>query len=143
MWRIRVREVFKSDFFETQESVNPDRLGLVSDQDVQFKDPFSMQFKTELTDNIALFFGDAAGKATLKCSRCLVDFNSQIKVRWDLSVDERQEWAEVGKEIREQVILALPIKPLCHQNCKGLCPSCGSSRNIGSCACRYSKNTHT
>jgi uncharacterized protein len=37
--------------------------------------------------------------------------------------------------VRERIILALPLKPLCREDCKGLCPHCGASRNTESCDC--------
>ena len=37
----------------------------------------------------------------------------------------------------EQIYLSLPIKPVCHEVCKGLCPVCGANRNVvGECGCR-------
>jgi uncharacterized protein len=38
--------------------------------------------------------------------------------------------------IREQFYLALPMKPLCRPDCRGLCPECGINRNRETCACR-------
>jgi uncharacterized protein len=37
--------------------------------------------------------------------------------------------------IKERVILSLPMKPLCSENCKGLCAKCGTNLNNGSCDC--------
>lgn len=37
--------------------------------------------------------------------------------------------------LREQVLLSLPARTLCRQDCKGLCPHCGRNRNIEPCAC--------
>ena len=37
--------------------------------------------------------------------------------------------------LREQVILAVPFAPLCSEDCKGLCPVCGTDLNTGSCTC--------
>jgi uncharacterized protein len=37
--------------------------------------------------------------------------------------------------IREQVLLALPTRPLCDENCRGLCPSCGVDLNEKACRC--------
>jgi uncharacterized protein len=41
-------------------------------------------------------------------------------------------------EIAEQILLAIPFKPLCKEDCRGLCPSCGAELNETECAC--SKN---
>lgn len=37
--------------------------------------------------------------------------------------------------VREQFVLAVPYAPLCSEDCKGLCPQCGSNRNHAACAC--------
>jgi uncharacterized protein len=39
----------------------------------------------------------------------------------------------------EEFSLALPVKPLCKENCRGLCPVCGRNRNLESCACDAEK----
>jgi uncharacterized protein len=41
----------------------------------------------------------------------------------------------VGEIAREQVLLDLPIRPLCRESCRGLCPRCGCDMNEGDCAC--------
>lgn len=42
---------------------------------------------------------------------------------------------EVNDIFREQVALALPVKLLCAEECRGVCPSCGGNRNRGECGC--------
>ena len=37
--------------------------------------------------------------------------------------------------LREQFYLALPMKPLCREECQGLCPQCGVNRNVEACQC--------
>ena len=37
--------------------------------------------------------------------------------------------------VREQVLLTLPGRALCREDCKGLCPHCGADRNAGDCGC--------
>jgi uncharacterized protein len=36
---------------------------------------------------------------------------------------------------REQLVLAIPFAPVCREDCKGLCPQCGTDRNTGTCGC--------
>ena len=43
---------------------------------------------------------------------------------------------DLGEVMREQFLLALPMKPLCTPECKGLCPVCGANRNRETCQCR-------
>jgi len=41
--------------------------------------------------------------------------------------------------VREQVLMAIPMKPLCREECRGLCPECGADWNAGDCACEKTK----
>ncbi len=45
------------------------------------------------------------------------------------------EQLDLGEVLREQIVLALPLKPLCREDCRGRCPSCGQDRNTKPCAC--------
>jgi len=42
---------------------------------------------------------------------------------------------DLAEMLREQVILATPMQPLCREDCPGLCPVCGRDRNEGPCGC--------
>ncbi len=97
--------------------------------------------------------------ATLECdcSRCLEAFAVPVDAAIDVmllpesehgAADEqevtaddlgvsyyRDETVDLGELIREQFFLALPMKPLCRADCRGLCPLCGINRNRESCTC--------
>ncbi len=59
----------------------------------------------------------------------------------DVEEDDMDVYSYVGEEVdlepllREQIILAVPFAPLCSEDCKGLCPSCGIDLNAGNCTC--------
>ena len=94
---------------------------------------------------------------TVACDRCLKEIETQIEGELDLLMVERARLrgvAEVelresdlgivevaGEEfetrplILEQVALEVPMKPLCREDCRGLCPVCGGDRNEVSCDC--------
>ena len=44
---------------------------------------------------------------------------------------------DLGHLMREQMYLALPMKPLCRDDCRGLCPTCGANLNLGTCGCKH------
>ena len=48
---------------------------------------------------------------------------------------ERSRTIDLDQDIREEIILDYPIKPLCRPDCKGLCPRCGKNLNEGGCSC--------
>jgi uncharacterized protein len=45
------------------------------------------------------------------------------------------EAIDIDDLVREQVILALPSRALCREDCKGLCPVCGIDKNLKGCEC--------
>ncbi len=94
----------------------------------------------------------------LTCSRCLETFPWDVRMdlAWkvlrqavedgaaseDAEADDEASVliapeGKIGLEdlATEQVYLNLPLKPVCSDGCKGLCPTCGSNRNLGACAC--------
>ncbi len=59
----------------------------------------------------------------------------------ELAVDDvsfafyKGEEIELGAIVREALVLDIPIRYLCSESCKGLCPQCGMNLNTGQCAC--------
>ena len=101
--------------------------------------------------------GTARGVLEHLCSRCLEPFPMPVDASFDLRFlpasemaagDEREvqdedldtsyyrdDAIDVNELLREQFYLALPMKPLCRDDCKGLCPQCGANWNAGTCTC--------
>jgi uncharacterized protein len=93
----------------------------------------------------------------LSCSRCLEPFRWPVDAAFDLRYQplappppegEREvqeddlssafyedETIDLGQLMREQCYLAVPMKPLCREACRGLCPQCGTNMNREPCAC--------
>ncbi|HEU5319946.1 MAG TPA: DUF177 domain-containing protein, partial [Methylomirabilota bacterium] len=54
----------------------------------------------------------------------------------DLDVDfYENDQFDVARVVETETTLALPMKPLCRADCRGLCPVCGANRNVTECAC--------
>jgi uncharacterized protein len=72
------------------------------------------------------------------CGRCLkeaeLDFNKNFILNYMVSKSESV--IDLSPDIREEIILDYPLKPLCNPDCKGLCPKCGKDLNEGECNCR-------
>ena len=47
---------------------------------------------------------------------------------------------DLGELVREHVLLAIPMVPLCHSNCRGLCSICGRDLNVEDCGCMEENN---
>ena len=50
------------------------------------------------------------------------------------TIDERYV-LDLTEAIHQYIMLAIPMKPLCREDCAGLCPSCGHNLNLGPCTC--------
>jgi uncharacterized protein len=96
----------------------------------------------------------------LACSRCLEDYALPVDEAFDVlylphaptgAGEERavedddlstafydDNVIDLGQLMQEQCYLAVPMKPLCKEDCRGLCPQCGTNFNTASCDCRTS-----
>jgi len=93
--------------------------------------------------------GDVKAAVRLTCSRCIKEFLLQIEGRFeekyrlhgDAPAGGNEEVAFAADEldftgqVTETLMLSLPMKPLCHEDCKGLCAVCGRDLNTGKCSC--------
>ena len=101
--------------------------------------------------------GDLKTQVELLCARCLEPIVRDVTKKFDLLY--RPQGADAGKEeisvtaaeaevgyyrgegllledvLREQLLLALPVKAICRDDCRGLCPHCGRNLNQEQCAC--------
>jgi uncharacterized protein len=111
----------------------------------------------EKADRGFLLEGEVSGSVRLACSRCLKEFAFSFAEPMSMkvlpaSLASQEDEMQLGKndlEVRffekpvldlaelaaEQVQLAVPLKPLCQEDCQGLCPRCGADLNQGLCAC--------
>jgi uncharacterized protein len=107
--------------------------------------------------NDILVAGELATEVEMACARCLEPIVEKVARKFDLlyrpiGTDAGKEEmsvttaeAEVGyyqgegllleDVLREQVLLALPLKAICREECRGLCPHCGSNLNQEQCSC--------
>ncbi|MDH3471188.1 MAG: DUF177 domain-containing protein [Acidimicrobiia bacterium] len=85
--------------------------------------------------------GRVAFEAEFSCSRCLTErrLPQEIRITQLFGDDPDAEYQLSGEDIdlepmlRDEVVLAMPLRPLCRDDCAGLCPSCGADLNEGSC----------
>ena len=76
------------------------------------------------------------------CDRCLKETEENQVHEFDEEIDESEITdgiLDITELVRDTLIAAQPIKNLCKQDCKGLCPKCGKNLNDGECDCEKSK----
>jgi uncharacterized protein len=101
--------------------------------------------------------GELSASLEIPCARCLVPVVQNVEREFELLY--RPQGADAGQEelsvsgaeaeigyyqgtgllledvLREQVLLAVPLKAICRDDCKGLCPQCGADLNLAPCSC--------
>ena len=119
--------------------------------------PVTLDFEIHKDKDRFRLVGTAVTELELSCSRCLEPFRMPVNASFDLrylpasemtpdeerEVEEddldtsyyRDDQVDLNELLREQFYLALPMKPLCQDDCKGLCPQCGTNLNTGTCDC--------
>jgi uncharacterized protein len=101
--------------------------------------------------------GQIRSTLALSCGRCLDDIELPVDLPFDLlylphaanagegevEVEDddlttafySDDQIDLGQLMLEQFFLAAPMKPLCRESCRGLCPECGTNLNTGTCSC--------
>jgi uncharacterized protein len=89
------------------------------------------------------------------CGRCVESFPARVDVNVDVRLMPRpatsdpvelgaddldvdfyvDDLLDLNRVVETETTLALPMKPLCREDCRGLCPACGGNRNLSACAC--------
>ncbi|WP_027180347.1 DUF177 domain-containing protein [Maridesulfovibrio bastinii] len=103
-------------------------------------------------ENGCLYKGSLSGSVIVPCDRCMADHEQPISSQFEdfeqLAEEGEESFLEAADGTRrlnagaifwEQFVLAYPSKPLCSEDCKGLCPECGADLNKGKCECKQDK----
>jgi len=124
--------------------------------DERFSD--SITVKTELTKTInqILLQAEIVAKATMICDRCLEPFDEQITESYTMVylfegrgtanmkkedeielhlISPEANLIDIGDDVRQFLLLGVPLKVLCSDGCKGLCAHCGTNLNKTGCDC--------
>jgi uncharacterized protein len=119
--------------------------------------PVRGKFTLTRTDRSILVKGTAESEVELTCSRCLNQFRCPLSLNIEeeffpttdiisgaplppsdeldhFTIDEHHV-LDLTEALRQCALLAIPMKPLCREDCAGLCPSCGHNLNQGPCTC--------
>lgn len=131
--------------------------GPVHFEGLELEGPVRAKFKLTNVGSRILVDGELHTQVRLSCGRCAESFVAPL----DLEVDEhfideasgevpadenvaledlniftyRDDRIEFDEILRQNLLAALPVKPLCQEDCQGLCDQCGTNLNQGSCSC--------
>ncbi len=108
--------------------------------------PLTVTHETEKKISIS---GEGSITLSIPCSRCLKPVHVSVDFKIDSLLDAGSQTDEDGDPvfcfeeeillpdvlIQEEVIMNIPMKVLCREDCKGICQRCGADLNLGKCQC--------
>ncbi len=120
------------------------------DYEIVSKSPFTVHLKNTGKKKLRINF-ETTVSLNIPCSRCLKDVRNDIDINVNKTIDmnesnhdeidlDEQSFID-GKEldleklIYKEILVNLPMKVLCSENCKGICNRCGANLNLQSCDC--------
>lgn len=107
----------------------------------KFASPISIKAHADYISGQLVVMGAVETAIRGECSRCLKQFDTRISIDeyvYDFPASQ-SDIIDLTDNIREYIILALPMKSVCSEGCKGLCPVCGKDLNTTSCGCSKKK----
>ena len=133
-----------------QQDLGPDDP-LWSGLQFRFAEPVHVELEAQGVGHDVLVEGRVTGVVGHECRRCLepvtVRVAENVSMYFQENASEEEVAAgevydlpdkldlDVGPAVREQVALAVPQFALCREDCRGLCPKCGTNLNEGDCDC--------
>ncbi len=158
--KIKIDELSDKDLelsFSGKENVLSLALQKLPQKEARSLDPRIMGNVKLIKSGKEIFLtGSVRGILHLQCSRCLADFDLDKEIELSLvlrtesgSVAEEHEILEaegdeliiqgseidLGEIIVNEIMLSIPMKPLCSPECPGLCPTCGEIQGSEKCKC--------
>ena len=125
---------------ELEREVEPTVIGL---EDAEYKclSPLKVIGRAERVEDTVLVHVEVEARFLYTCSRCLETFErSNVKeLDFDYAIDNATKTIDVGDDIRQEMIMDLPLRVLCRENCLGICAGCGANLNIEKCKCKSQK----
>jgi len=128
----------------------------ISLEEVSLMSPVTAGLELNRAGKEIIISGRMKAEMKLQCSRCLATFTRNLEIplevvyhplaelgpeRHELKDDEldmgfyRGEELDLEELLTEQLLLNVQMKPLCSEECRGLCPKCGTDLNVEKCNC--------
>lgn len=145
---------------EVKESLQPGEVHLEGEDSFTLTPGGRLESRLERAEDDSVHVrGSLSAELLLQCGRCLESFLLPLEQDLDLfylrrrpedageedevELSDREmvvayyegDELDLGEMVREQFFLAVPLKRLCREECRGLCPTCGSNRNDVRCDC--------
>jgi uncharacterized protein len=121
-------------------NIVPALLDMQSEEMV-FVDRIVVRMRAQIVTKQILVQGTIDAVIQSDCARCLAQVTQKLHLSELLFVYEYtgQDSIDLSPEIRDELLLGLPLRLVCKETCKGLCPHCKKNWNLGLCGCAQNK----
>lgn len=147
--KVYIADILKSDGASLDLEFNDklDELNSI-DPGYEFNAPIAFKGRLVNISKVLKLDGSLKTEYSVKCYRCLKDISCSIDIiiKEDFVNAETNEGTEaytyegnyidLGRVLEDNIILNLPMKQVCSEDCKGLCPVCGNDLNVSECGCK-------
>ncbi len=130
----------------------------LSAEGYNFPNPVEVSLSGSKSGDEIIIQGQVRTTVEMECARCLEVFDMDLgpKIQFVIQLLDTNEPPptedddfvilpkttaeyDISQRIRELILLELPLKPLCSESCRGLCPLCGTNLNESQCDCTPDK----
>ncbi len=129
--------------------------------DCLFAEPLDIRLGAKQMGEMVAVEGRVAATVRMNCNRCLIEFESVLRTGFTLTYIRRPpeeiepagdgdvelqaekiglipftaEQIDLLQDVQSEIVMAIPMRPICCETCKGLCPQCGVNLNETACNC--------
>jgi len=129
--------------------ISPSEVGLPP----EFTEEIGVEGTVEKTNSQFLLSAEITASADLLCDRCLTPMKTSLAPHYRMwyvlegasttRIDPAELQVipaglaviELDEDVRQTILLSVPLKHVCREDCRGLCPRCGKNLNEGTCGC--------
>lgn len=134
--KILVSDIRSQKKLEQHQNLDPQSVIWDPPENAHFSEPLQTDIQAQMVDTEAVVNGKLTTNVGLVCGRCLKTFQKSIESHFQQVYSMDDKLIDLTNDIREAVLIELPIYPICKSACKGICPSCGIDKTEStSCSC--------
>ena len=102
--------------------------------DVRLEEPINLSSFIMKAARELVVQAEIRGRIGFSCARCLQEFERPLHAAATLSYEVGPtDVVDITDDVRQEIMLAYPMIPICQEGCKGLCPVCGQNLNVAAC----------
>jgi len=122
-------ELKQFKIIEKDEEYNPEKIIGDSLDHAVFLGKIKVSAQAKLIDNNVFVKGEISSRIKFRCVRCLNEFEKGHSTKFQQFYSLEEEIIDLSNEIRESILIDLPLHPVCQINCKGVVPELASQNN--------------